>query len=136
MTLQSKGNRQNRVQRTSDELHYRVKRTGPQAAHWVLMGWINYVLRNPELYNLADDPKESYDCASRYPEVVATIQKSIQEQLATLPDQVKQAYRKTQQHLSTPTMPADSLPEFRNSEGNSWAWLRGAEAEKVLQRFK
>jgi hypothetical protein len=33
-------------------------------------------------------------------------------------------------------MPADSLPEFGNAEGNSWAWLEGADAEKVLQRFK
>ncbi len=99
-------------------------------------GRINYLLRNPELYNLADDPKESYDCASKYPEVVATIQKSIEKQLATLPDEVKQAYRTTQQHLSTPTMPADSLPEFRNSEGNAGAWLQGTEAKQVLQRFK
>jgi arylsulfatase len=99
-------------------------------------GHINYALRNPELYNLVDDPKESYDCASKYPEVVAIIQKSIQEQLATLPEVVKQAHSMTQQHLSTPTMPADSLPEFRNSEGNSGAWLEGSDAEKVLRRFK
>jgi arylsulfatase A len=99
-------------------------------------GRISYLLRNPELYNLADDPKESYDCASKYPEVVAAIQKSIEKQLATLPDEVKQAYRTTQQHLSTSTMPADSLPEFRNTEGNAGAWLQGIEAEKVLQRFK
>ena len=85
---------------------------------------------------MVDDPKESYDCAAKYPEVVATIQKSIQQQLATLPDVVKQAYSATQEHLSTPTMPADSLPEFRNSEGNSGAWLEGSDAEKVLQRFK
>jgi arylsulfatase len=99
-------------------------------------GRINYALRNPELYNLVDDPKESYDCAVKYPDVVATIQKSIQEQLATLPEVVKQAYSATQQHLSTPTMPADSLPEFRNSEANHGAWLEGEDAEKVLQRFK
>ena len=68
--------------------------------------------------------------------MVAAIQKSMQEQLANLPEVVKQAYSETQQHLSTPTMPADSLPEFRNSEGNSGAWLEGADAEKVLQRFK
>ena len=99
-------------------------------------GRINFALRNPELYNVVDDPKESYDCAAKHPEVVATIQKSIQQQLATLPDVVKQAYSATQEHLSTPTMPADSLPEFRNSEGNSGAWLEGSDAEKVLQRFK
>ena len=99
-------------------------------------GRINFALRNPELYNVVDDPKESYDCAAKHPDVVATIQKSIQQQLATLPDVVKQAYSATQEHLSTPTMPADSLPEFRNSEGNSGAWLEGSDAEKVLQRFK
>ncbi len=99
-------------------------------------GHINYTLRNPELYNVVDDPKESYDCAAKYPEIVAIIQKSIQEQLATLPEVVKQAYSTTQQHLSTPSMPADSLPEFRNSEANHGAWLEGADAAKVLERFK
>ena len=47
----------------------------------------------------------------------------------------KRAYRTTQQHLSTPTMPADGLPEFRNSEGNRGALLEGSGVEKVLQRF-
>lgn len=99
-------------------------------------GRICYRLRNPELYNVTEDSKESYDCAAKYPEIVAAIQESIEEQLATLPDEVKQAYAATQQRLSTPTMPADSLPEFQNSEGNTSAWLRGDQAEKVLRRFE
>ena len=99
-------------------------------------GRINFTLRNPELYNVVDDPKESYDCAAKYPEVVATIQQNVQQQLATLPDAVKQAYGATQQHVSTHSMPADSLPEFRNSEANHGAWLEGADAAKVRERFK
>lgn len=78
-------------------------------------GRVNYFLRNPELNNVLEDPKESYDTASEYPEIVATIQKSIKEQLATLPHVVQQAYSKTKQNLFNPWMPGESYPEFENT---------------------
>ena len=117
------------------KLHIARENTPP----WVPkpeQGRVNYFLRNPELYNVLEDPKESYDTASEYPEIVATIQKSIEEQLATLPDVVKQAYSKTKQNLSNPWMPADSYPEFENMGGNRAAWLKEADKERVLQRFE
>ena len=117
------------------KLHIARENTPP----WVPkpeQGRVNYFLRNPELYNVLEDPKESYDTASEYPEIVATIQKNIEEQLATLPDVVKRAYSKTKQNLSNPWMPADSYPEFENMGGNRAAWLKEADKERVLQRFK
>ncbi len=117
------------------KLHIARENTPP----WVPkpeQGRVDYYLRNPELYNVVEDPKESYDTASEYPEIVATIQKSIEEQLATLPDVVKQACNKTKQNLSNPWMPADSYPEFENMGGNRAAWLKKADKERVLQRFE
>ncbi len=117
------------------KLHIARENTPP----WVPkpeQGRVDYYLRNPELYNVVKDPKESYDTASEYPQIVATIQKSIEEQLVTLPDVVKQACNKTKQNLSNPWMPADSYPEFENMGGNRTAWLKEADKERVLQRFK
>lgn len=96
-----------------------------------------YLLRNPELYNLASDPKESYDVASEYPEIVATIQESIEGQLTSFPDRVKQAYSTAQLHLSSPWMPAASYnPESESMAPGKRGFLIGADAERVLQRFK
>jgi len=98
---------------------------------------INMYLQNPELYNLDKDPKESYDVASEHPEIVATIQKSIAEQLSTLPDRVQQAYSTSKQHLSSNWMPADAYwPEISHAKPGDGAWLQGTQAEQVLQRFK
>jgi arylsulfatase A len=97
-------------------------------------GRINYALRNPELYNLDEDPKESYDTATEYPEVVASIQKSILEQLHTLPDRVQKAYTESQAHPSSQWMPPDSFPESVNMRPPSPEKLR--EDEMVLQRFR
>jgi arylsulfatase len=99
-------------------------------------GRTQYFLRHPELYNLADDPKESYDTAAEYPETVTAIQKSIDEQLATLPDRVKQVYSRAQQHLSNPWMPADSYPEFENTAPGKRGWLSDGDAERALQQYK
>ncbi|MGH9581818.1 MAG: sulfatase-like hydrolase/transferase, partial [Bryobacteraceae bacterium] len=100
-------------------------------------GRIQFFLRNPELYNLADDPKESYDVAAEYPEVIAEIQKSLAEQLATLPDRVKQVYSRAQQHLTNPWMPPDAYSaETEDAAPGRRDWLSGSDAERVLQMFK
>jgi DtxR family transcriptional regulator, Mn-dependent transcriptional regulator len=58
-------------------------------------GRVNLPLPNPELYNLARDPEESYDCAADFPEIVAQIQAGIQQMLPTFPPQVLSTYRAT-----------------------------------------
>lgn len=52
-------------------------------------------LRSPELYNLEDDPSESYECAARHPEIVKAIQARVAEQMATMPQLVQDIWRET-----------------------------------------
>ncbi len=66
-----------------DSWHIQCARLGPWKLHisryntppWVDTGAsrLNLPLHNPELYNLVEDPEESYDCAADNPELVASI---------------------------------------------------------------
>jgi arylsulfatase A-like enzyme len=58
-------------------------------------GRFNLPLPRPELYDLENDPEESYDAADDYPEVVAEIRLRIEQLLPTFPDQVQQYWRDT-----------------------------------------
>ena len=55
----------------------------------------NLPLPHPELYNLYDDPEESYDCAPDYPEIVADIRARIERVVTTLPDPVPRVWQAT-----------------------------------------
>jgi arylsulfatase len=70
----------------------------------------NFVLPRPELYDLATDPDESYDVASKYPEVVTNIQARIDKMLATFPDPVQQAWAESKARRTEPNMPAGAWP--------------------------
>ena len=72
-------------------------------------GRINLPLKHPELYNLLDDPDESYDVAPEHPEVVAKIQGRIDELIKTFPDEIQKAYAETMAR-STRDTPAAALP--------------------------
>lgn len=72
-------------------------------------GRVNLPLPRPELYNLDNDPEESYDVAAAYPGVVAEIRARMEAMLPGFPDQVGDAWRGT---MSIPVLdtPAGSLP--------------------------
>jgi len=70
----------------------------------------NYVLPRPELYNLADDPEESYDVAPSHPEIVAQIQGRIEKLLAGFPEPVKQAYAESKARKVDPATPTGARP--------------------------
>jgi arylsulfatase len=89
-------------------------------------GFVEYQLRHPELYHVVDDPKESYDVAAEYPQIVDQIKRSIAEQMATMPQVVKQHYEAAAQHVSNPYMPAGSYAEFRNIRPRSEAYFTKA----------
>ncbi len=57
-------------------------------------GRVNLPLK-PELYNLLDDPDESYDVADENPKVVEEIQARIERLIAGFPEPVRQAYAGT-----------------------------------------
>jgi arylsulfatase len=70
----------------------------------------NYVLPQPELYNLAVDPQESYDVAPSHPEIVAEIRQHIEKLVAGFPEPVKQAYAESKARKVDPATPIGARP--------------------------
>lgn len=99
---------------------------------------MNYALLHPELYNLTDDPAESYDVAPHHPEVITTMQQHIAEQLATMPDRVRQEFAVSEQHQTSPLLEDDAYTALiLNSRSLPWAWIEdGAKREEVMARWK
>lgn len=116
------------------KLHYNRENVPPFLPP-LLHGYREYHLRNPELYHVIDDPKESYDVAAEHPDIVALIEKSFHEQLATMPDIVKQHARDMMQHVTSPLMPAGAYSEYENMKPRpksyieaSWKTFEGLES--------
>jgi arylsulfatase A-like enzyme len=72
-------------------------------------GRLNLPLPRPELYDLADDPTESYDAAARYPDVVAQIRERIDALLPALPHDVGANWAETMRTAVEDT-PSGALP--------------------------
>ena len=66
----------------------------------------SYTLPRPELYNLANDPDESYDVAAENPQIVEEIQRRIKTLLPGFPEQVQKAWAEAQARRSDPQVPA------------------------------
>lgn len=69
----------------------------------------NLPLASPELYNLVQDPDESYDTAAEHPDVVARIQNRVEAMLAGFPEDVRKAWAETKARRVVPT-PAGAVP--------------------------
>jgi arylsulfatase A len=67
-------------------------------------------LAKPELYNLGNDPDESYDVAAENPQIVAQIQDTIAGMLTTFPEPVQKAWAEQQARKSNPNTPAGAYP--------------------------
>jgi arylsulfatase A len=68
----------------------------------------NFELTRPELYDLDNDPDESYDVAPDRPEIVSKIQARIAEAMGTFPEPVQKAYADSKARQTSPTMPTGS----------------------------
>ena len=66
-------------------------------------GRVNLPLPAPELYDVVNDPDESYDVAPERPEVVAEIRSRIERLIATFPDDIRKAYEQTKARKVAPT---------------------------------
>jgi arylsulfatase A len=69
----------------------------------------NLLLTHPELYDLIDDPAESYDVAPDNPTVVADILNRVDRLIPDFPVEIQQAYAETKKFHTVP-MPAGALP--------------------------
>jgi arylsulfatase A len=91
------------------KLHIARHNSGPYTAP-PPVGRHNYILPQPELYNLALDPQESYDVAPANPEIVAQIQARIEKLLPCFPKPVQQAYAESKGRKVDPATPTASRP--------------------------
>ncbi len=66
----------------------------------------NLLLERPELYDLEEDPGESYDVASLHPEIVTQMQQKVEDMIPTFPEKIVQAYARLKQSPASTTTPA------------------------------
>jgi arylsulfatase A len=66
-------------------------------------GRINLPLNPPELYDLENDPDESYDVAPENPRIVAEIRGRVERLVAGFPEQVRKAFAESQALKTVPT---------------------------------
>lgn len=71
----------------------------------------SFLLPRPELYNLAQDPDESYDVAPENPQIVRQIQERIAAMLPTFPEPVQKAYAEAKARQADPTTPTGAYPK-------------------------
>jgi arylsulfatase A len=94
------------------DIYISDRTTGARASEW---------LQRAELYNLADDPAESYDVAKLHPQIVAELTKDIEALMPAFPPEVVAAYAALQQKkgdISTPPG-ASPRPLVPNP---AWSW--------------
>ncbi|HUQ95777.1 MAG TPA: sulfatase [Bryobacteraceae bacterium] len=72
-------------------------------------GRYNLPLPRPELYNVDEDPGESYDRAPERAELIADLKTQVERMLLAFPDDVRSAWRNTMSRLVQAT-PAGALP--------------------------
>lgn len=70
----------------------------------------SYLLAKPELYNLANDPDESYDVAPENPQIVAQLLGKIAELVSGFPEPVQKAYAEVQARKADPATPVGAYP--------------------------
>jgi len=76
-------------------------------------GRVNLALAAPELYDLQQDPNESYDAAPEHPEIVAQIRSRVDRLIEGFPEEVRKAYADTKTRQVLPT-PVGALPRPAN----------------------
>jgi len=81
-----------------------TNRTGP----------VPYFFANPELYNLDNDPTESYNVAHANPAVVKEILGDIEALMPTFPDEVVKAYTAQRANLDSQLTPSGAAPRPAN----------------------
>jgi arylsulfatase A len=66
------------------------------------IGGANIYLGRPELYNLADEPTESYEVGKKNPDVIAEIQRRVERLMEGFPANIRQNWTETKNRVATP----------------------------------
>ena len=85
-----------------------------------LQGRHTYRLAHPELYDLSDDPMESYDVAQANPQLVQQILERVDAKIPSFPPTVQQAYQAQQQLVGNPTTSPGARPRPINTKAPPW----------------
>lgn len=83
------------------EIYTNDRTTGAKSSAW---------LRRPELYNIADDPAESYDVAHLHPEIVSGLLKSLETQMPSFPPNVVAEFAALKQRKGDISTPPGASP--------------------------
>ena len=75
-----------------------------------VQGRHTYRLAHPELYDLSDDPMESYDVAQENPQLVQQILQRVDEKIPTFPQEVRQAYQAQKELVGNPSTSPGARP--------------------------
>jgi arylsulfatase A len=75
------------------------------------VGRHSYLLPRPELYNLANDPDESYDVAPENSQVVEQIRSTIAKMLHNFPEEVQKAWAEQDSRKANPATPTGAYPQ-------------------------
>ncbi len=86
------------------------------------LGKENHFLSHPELYNVREDPAESYDVAKWHPEIVARLRKSLDAQMKEFPQGIQENYDTLKENLSGATPPG-ALPRPLHGKESAWHYV-------------
>ena len=80
-------------------------------------------LARPELYNLEEDPSESYDVANLHPKIVADLSRNLEEQIQSFPSAVQKAFTELKTNVGGISTPPGGSPRSANSNLDSYRSL-------------
>lgn len=83
------------------EIYINDRTTGARGSAW---------LQHPELYNIEDDPAESYDVARLHPEIIADLMRNLEAQMPSFPPEVVEEYAALKQKKGDISTPPGASP--------------------------
>ncbi len=101
------------AQGVEGEIYLNDRTTAARGSAW---------LQRAELYNLDQDPAESYDVAKRYPHIVTELFAEIESQMTSFPPEVIAAYTQLKQHKGDISTPPGASPRKLGAPLSPWMW--------------
>lgn len=95
------------------EIYINDRTTGARGSAW---------LQRAELYNLAQDPSESYNVAKLHPEIIAELSKEIEALMPSFPPNVVSAFTALQQRKGDISTPPGASPRPFGVPNPVWSW--------------
>ncbi len=79
-------------------------------------------LQRAELYNLEQDPAESYDVAHLHPEIMEELTLALEREMATFPPEVVAAYGRLKADVGDISTPPGASPRPNHPSNPAWSW--------------